>query len=429
MISPSVSTRFSRDDTPHRLGAIAANLARIETFASRPYPTEAVLTVLNETQNFVEWAARNLDIDNAVSLVELQKLVVTWRRDGVWTNRQPEHSRRAEIARQAGLWSQRLLDMSRLAEAPRSNTARAPIAIPPGHKFAIIALDVWHGVDSVETNAGYFTRMAPVHPAEFWKEWMGSLWYDQFRRTEQSGLHLVAIRPSSSPDVRNSEEREVCREAENLRLGLALASQYFKCPRAMFIVGTHGEHGCQVNSTSWLPPFPRRPGSRAIQLTEADMYRAAQFALALREISSDTRLFRSLLCFLRGMETQQASERLHAFVRCVDGLIMPRKGRSTDDFVAAVGSVVEAGENVLRQIYQLRSADEHMHDPLDEVRDEADPRGLLFERTDQAEAIARHMLSQILAVASLRRLYDDDADAGKYWRGEERGDWMKLRLV
>jgi len=108
---------------------------------------------------------------------------------------------------------------------------------------------------------------------------------------------------------------------------------------------------------------------------------------------------------------------------------MPRKGRSTDDFVAAVGSVVEAGENVLRQIYQLRSADEHMHDPLDEVRDEADPHGLLFERTDQAEAIARHMLSQILAVASLRRLYDDDADAGKYWRGEERGDWMKLRLV
>lgn len=420
------ASRFSRDDTGHRLGAIAANLARIETFARRPYQTAAVLAVIGETRWFVEWAAQNLKVDSAAQLVELQRLITGWQREDVWANERPDQARRDEIASQASSWSRRLLAMSGLAESPRP-AVTTPVDLPLNSKFAIIALeDVWHRVDTVRTPVGFFTRIPLVDPSDLWKEWMGSLWCDAFRRAEQHGLYLVVARASTSPDVQSVEEKDIERQCGLLRYGLAIATAYCKCGPGIVVRGTHGRFGRVVNSIGRLPSLPSFPGSKSIQLTELDMQRAGMFAQALTEIPADGRLWRSVGCFMRGMEETRAPQRLHEFVRCVDGIIMPRIGSSKADFVSAVDSVtVGASHDVLNEIYILRSAEEHLHDPLNQIpgSTQEDRMRILFERTGQAEAIARYMLSGVLESPGLRKIHELESTAESYWRNADRSQW------
>ena len=64
--------RFMRDDMPVRLGGIAANLARIASFAPNPANRQAVLDLIEESKWFIEWAAPSADLDTAARLIEMQ---------------------------------------------------------------------------------------------------------------------------------------------------------------------------------------------------------------------------------------------------------------------------------------------------------------------------------------------------------------------
>ena len=73
--------RFLLDDFPIRLGGIAANLARVVSFAGNPANRQAVLDLLDESKWFIEWAAPTADIDTAARLVEIQIQLACHERD------------------------------------------------------------------------------------------------------------------------------------------------------------------------------------------------------------------------------------------------------------------------------------------------------------------------------------------------------------
>jgi len=422
---------FSRDDSRHRLGAIAANLDRINTFAGQAYDPKIVRGVIDETRYFVEWTAGNVVPEDAEQLVALQRLVVKWLRD--WEAIQYDHTRRSEIAPIAASWSERLLAMSGLADEA-GHVKTQPLVIPPGHKFAIIALggNVWHRIETVCTNVGSFTRVPPVSLDDFWKTKLGELRHDRFMDPD---LCLVVTRPSKSPGVLNREDAEVARECRLLRVGLAITTQYFKNADGIggvAVSGAHERHGCTVRSCGTVGPLPPFPETKSVQLTEPDMLRAGVFAEALNALDTSSRLARAVGCFMSGMEAWSAAQRVHQFVRCVDGIIQPRKSNSRKDFVSAVGSVLAGGqESVLEEIYEIRSAEEHLRDPREEVDGPtiAERQATLSTRAFQAEVIARHLLSRVLEVPELRRVHAVESDAEKYWRGSNRNVWeMPLDL-
>jgi len=64
--------RFMQDDVPVRLGGIAANLARIASFAPNPANRQAVFDLIEESKWFIEWVAPSTDPDAAARLVEIQ---------------------------------------------------------------------------------------------------------------------------------------------------------------------------------------------------------------------------------------------------------------------------------------------------------------------------------------------------------------------
>lgn len=108
----AVRKRYMRDGPPVRLGGLAANLARIQSFSDNPDHGDVVESLVEESAFFIEWTAQELELDTCVALAELQRLLVRWRHTWsmVWAN----PSLRAEVAKQAGAWSQRVLRMAGL---------------------------------------------------------------------------------------------------------------------------------------------------------------------------------------------------------------------------------------------------------------------------------------------------------------------------
>jgi hypothetical protein len=104
--------RFLRDAPPRRPGNLAANLARIQTFAEDPGHSDAVRHLAEESACFIEWAAPAAEPEVQCELLALQRLLVNWIRSwaAVWESPQ----RRAAMRETAGQWALRLLQLAGL---------------------------------------------------------------------------------------------------------------------------------------------------------------------------------------------------------------------------------------------------------------------------------------------------------------------------
>ncbi len=111
MIPVSRRESYLRQPVPMRLGGIAADFARIASFAEIP-ANAAVESLMEESKAFIEWAAPDLDIELAVRLIEIQRRVARWHL--AWPEVQNDASQRRELANQAQAWSNEILDMSGL---------------------------------------------------------------------------------------------------------------------------------------------------------------------------------------------------------------------------------------------------------------------------------------------------------------------------
>jgi hypothetical protein len=108
----AIRDRYFQDPLSIRLGGLAANLARIKSFAARGGSYGAVESLLDESKFFIEWTAAEADSHVAEQLVLLQVQLARWQYgwDGIWGD--PE--KRRILSDESSLWSKRVLEMSGL---------------------------------------------------------------------------------------------------------------------------------------------------------------------------------------------------------------------------------------------------------------------------------------------------------------------------
>ena len=115
MISVTRRESFLRQTLPIRLGSLAADLARVASFAEIN-DAAAVESLLGESVAFIEWCAPGLvneRIDDAARLVDIQRGLTTWHRR--WLKVQ-NISEQENLLEQAQAWSDEVLAMSGLLE-------------------------------------------------------------------------------------------------------------------------------------------------------------------------------------------------------------------------------------------------------------------------------------------------------------------------
>lgn len=107
-----VYERYMRDPLPVRLGGLAADLARIQSFSDHAGHKDVIESMLEESRFFIEWTAPDAELEKQIALVELQRQLTRWQRS--WAHIWADPARRAAVAEQAGVWSERVLGMSGL---------------------------------------------------------------------------------------------------------------------------------------------------------------------------------------------------------------------------------------------------------------------------------------------------------------------------
>lgn len=104
--------RYLRDELPIRLGNLASNLTRIKSRCQNVANRELVESLLQESKLFIEWTARDAEVEIAAELVELQIQLSLWQycMGRIWD----DGSQRMLFAEQAKDWSERVLNLSGL---------------------------------------------------------------------------------------------------------------------------------------------------------------------------------------------------------------------------------------------------------------------------------------------------------------------------
>lgn len=107
-----IQDRYMQDELPIRLGGLAANLSRIKSFASNDNNQTAVGSLLEESKFFIEWTAKDAEIETAAELAELQVQLAVWSHslEKIWQ----DVNQRQEVIKQSSQWSQKVLIFSGL---------------------------------------------------------------------------------------------------------------------------------------------------------------------------------------------------------------------------------------------------------------------------------------------------------------------------
>jgi hypothetical protein len=107
-----IRDRYLRDEFSVRMGGLAANLSRINSFVAHDANREVVESIIDESKFFIEWIAAQAEINTAGELVELQIQLARWHWN--WPRIWADPVLRNEVALQSKSWSKRILELSGL---------------------------------------------------------------------------------------------------------------------------------------------------------------------------------------------------------------------------------------------------------------------------------------------------------------------------
>ncbi len=110
----TIRERYLRDPVSVRLGGLAANLSRIKSFANNEKNKSLVEGLIEESKHFIEWTARETDVETASQLVELQIELALWQNkmNQIWF----DADQRRQISEKSNTWSQQVLMASGLLD-------------------------------------------------------------------------------------------------------------------------------------------------------------------------------------------------------------------------------------------------------------------------------------------------------------------------
>ena len=102
-----VRDRYLKDTVPKRLGALAANLARISSFSKGTSNFKIIRSLLAESKYFIEWTTLETPISVQEKLVELQVqlAVCSYRLN-------QDQNEFGEFSDKFRKWSEKLLEIS-----------------------------------------------------------------------------------------------------------------------------------------------------------------------------------------------------------------------------------------------------------------------------------------------------------------------------
>lgn len=103
---------FLKESPARQLGALAATLGRIASSAEKTARTKAIVPMLDECLQFIEWTLSQQSEAASNELKDLSSMLKLWREG--WEHAQTNEQLRRLLSVQAKKWSDQALEYSRL---------------------------------------------------------------------------------------------------------------------------------------------------------------------------------------------------------------------------------------------------------------------------------------------------------------------------
>ena len=99
--------RYMRFSMDRRVGHLSTNVNRLALFLEQEHSSDDTFYLLRETQYLVDWTSLEMNLENQVELLELQRQLSRWKLkwDHIWT----DDLERQKVQIQARAWAEKLL--------------------------------------------------------------------------------------------------------------------------------------------------------------------------------------------------------------------------------------------------------------------------------------------------------------------------------
>lgn len=309
------------------------------------------------------------------------------------------------------------------------------IIIVPGEKYAVVVIPETLVDQDLPTQGKladnlWFSRQPPFDFSKTWIEWIGSI---RANRLKEASLFLISKGPSSKPDILDDENEYYRRRVGSLYWSLIL-SGFIYCYNSPFSIlgAVRAEDSEGVRSMGEFPQPHVISWMVQEPINLQRLQRAAQYAATIPDfegLNRFDRFGRIMRAFYYGIISHHPPDSLHQFVRCVEGFIYPDAGASTKQFKSRTELFMGPKFHDLSgELYDIRSAIEHLHDPFSVVKAETERerRKILLVRSVQAEALARYCIQRLLDKPGLRTHFETDIAIKGFWaksQEEKRKLW------
>lgn len=298
-------------------------------------------------------------------------------------------------------------------------------SLPVDHKFACVALENV-GIDRalrdpIDLGNGMWLLFEPPFPLDdHWRSWLGSIRAENLERTN---LTLFLHAPSAAPGVLDGENEQLRQSVLRICYGLFLID-VFHHDGGLIMSGANVDGAISIRQVAQLEPLYRPSRVRIARLDRTSLLNAARVADGMGIVHSGSghheRLRKGFHAWLRGMMEYYGDERLHQFIRAVEAVVKPPKGRGTKMFAHRcqlfAGNSAQ-GVSVLRELYELRNTAEH-HNSLGAVLPSCSGAALdrmTLRRAYQAQVLAIDVYRQIFLDPQLQQHFAEDATIDAFW--------------
>jgi hypothetical protein len=304
-----------------------------------------------------------------------------------------------------------------------SKDARNPATwIDNGEKYALVGLSVkLEGHIPTGKIASHLWVLAetkfgiPRH----WREWLGSIRVEQ---VEDCNLFLISKLPSSMPSVLDGENKMLQQRVSHFYAGLLLTSTFAAAHKPVMLSGSRLDGEIDIREQNdFDPPIPSifRPHPPVLA---GEIQLAAQLAEQIEALGTAPltgghwRLFRTLHIYMEARTTADILDRLHQYARCIDGLILPDVGKTTQQFKSRSELFIgPRHHDMMREIYDVRSAVEHLRENRYLESFDRETRLDLVKKEAIAERIAQTALARIVGDSNLWPHFANTSSLGNFW--------------
>jgi hypothetical protein len=300
-----------------------------------------------------------------------------------------------------------------------------PFPLPVGHKFSCVALANAGVVRELRTlvdlGDGLWILFEP--PFEFeahWREWLGTVRVEHLSR---ANLVVLAHHASATVEVMDAENEALTKKCFTLLYALFLA-EVFHHDGGLILSGANVDGTVNVRHVANLETLYRPNGVSTARIDAALIQRASTIASGMRAVhvpgGHSRRLHRGFRAWIQGAMEFYGDNRLHQFVRAVEGVIKPAIGQSRRQFVHR-GQVLAGNSGavptLLGELYDLRGLAEHLHlfDSVLAAHPSHERQSVALRRAYQAQLLASHVYERIFSNPRLHTTFGTDAAIDAFW--------------